>query len=50
MDKAIEFKGAQGQQLAGILDLPENQKPRAMVLFAHCFSCSKDIAASRVMV
>ncbi|MEO9971761.1 MAG: bifunctional alpha/beta hydrolase/OsmC family protein [Hyphomonadaceae bacterium] len=49
MDKAIEFPGAQGQQLAGVLDLPDGQPPRAMVLFAHCFSCSKDFATSRVV-
>ena len=49
MDKAIQFEGAEGQQLAGKLDLPTGQPPRAMVLFAHCFSCSKDIAAARVI-
>lgn len=49
MDKAIEFSGADGQQLAGILDVPDGQAPRAMALFAHCFSCSKDIAAARVI-
>ncbi len=49
MDKTIQFEGAEGQQLAGKLDLPTGQPPRAMVLFAHCFSCSKDIAAARVI-
>ncbi len=42
------FPGAQGQILAGRLDLPEGP-PKAYALFAHCFTCSKDIfAASRV--
>ncbi|MEL6373382.1 MAG: bifunctional alpha/beta hydrolase/OsmC family protein [Pseudomonadota bacterium] len=44
----VEFKGADGQTLAARLDLPEG-KPRAFSLFAHCFTCSKDIfAASRI--
>ena len=44
----VEFPGAQGGLLAGRLDLPMGQ-PRAYALFAHCFTCSKDIfAASRV--
>lgn len=44
----VEFRGAQGGLLAGRLDLPVG-RPRAYALFAHCFTCSKDIfAASRV--
>jgi len=44
----ITFVGADGDQLAARLDLPEG-KPRAYALWAHCFSCTKDIfAASRV--
>ena len=49
MDQAVDFSGADGQRLAGRLDLPNGKPPRAMVLFAHCFSCSKDIAAARVI-
>ncbi|WP_428409999.1 bifunctional alpha/beta hydrolase/OsmC family protein [Hyphococcus sp.] len=40
-----EFKTAGGETLAAALDLPS--KPRAYALFAHCFSCSKDIKAAR---
>lgn len=44
----IDFPGGQGQTLAARLDLPDFP-PRAYALFAHCFSCSKDIhAASRI--
>ena len=44
----ISFAGAQGYQLAARLDLPVGP-PRACALFAHCFTCSKDIfAASRI--
>jgi uncharacterized OsmC-like protein/pimeloyl-ACP methyl ester carboxylesterase len=44
----ITFTGSHGEQLAGRLDLP-SQQPRAYALFAHCFTCSKDLpAASRI--
>jgi putative redox protein len=42
----IEFANAQGQKLAGLLELPSQGTPRAMALFAHCFTCGKDIAAA----
>lgn len=45
----VNFQGANGQMLAGILELPSAQAPHAMALFAHCFSCSKDIAAARLI-
>ena len=44
----FEFPGAQGHALAARLDLPAG-RPRAYALFAHCFTCTKDIfAAARV--
>jgi len=44
----ITFAGADGNQLAAKLDFPEGP-PQAFALWAHCFSCTKDIfAASRV--
>lgn len=44
----ISFTNRQGQTLAARLDLPL-EAPRAYALFAHCFTCSKDIfAASRI--
>jgi len=44
----IDFKGAHGLKLAARLDRPTT-RPRAYALFAHCFTCSKDIfAASRI--
>jgi len=42
----VEFANAQGHNLAGLLELPDQGKPRAMALFAHCFTCGKDIAAA----
>lgn len=44
----IEFKGSQGDMLAARLDAP-NGAVRGYALFAHCFTCSKDVfAASRI--
>jgi len=42
----IDFAGHSGAKLAARLDLPDRE-PAAAVLFAHCFTCSKDIAAAR---
>lgn len=42
----LEFDGAHGARLAARLDLPAG-KIRAFALFAHCFTCSKDIPAAR---
>lgn len=42
----VEFSNSAGQKLAGLLELPADSNPRAMVLFAHCFTCGKDIAAA----
>ncbi len=44
----VAFPGSQGHELAARLDLP-NGAPRAFALFAHCFTCTKDVlAASRI--
>ena len=44
----VMFPGGGGDDLAARLDKPAG-KPRAYALFAHCFTCSKDIfAASRI--
>ncbi len=42
----IELTGADGQALAARLDLPAGPV-RATALFAHCFSCSKDLLAAK---
>ena len=43
----FEFPGSQGHNLAARLDLPEDrEKHLAYVLFAHCFTCTKDIKAA----
>ncbi|MBE9476467.1 MAG: alpha/beta fold hydrolase, partial [Proteobacteria bacterium] len=42
----ITFTGHSGAPLAARLDMPSGQL-RATAIFAHCFTCSKDIAAAR---
>ncbi|MEP3430368.1 MAG: bifunctional alpha/beta hydrolase/OsmC family protein [Roseibium sp.] len=42
----LEFDGSHGARLAARLDLPAGEI-RAFALFAHCFTCSKDIPAAR---
>ena len=41
----FEFPNGRGENLAGRLELPKS-KPVACAIFAHCFTCSKDIAAA----
>ena len=45
--KKVSFKSARNQTLAGVLHLPE--KVKGCAIFAHCFSCSKDLHASRAI-
>lgn len=44
MRTKVEFP-SQGQKLAGLLETPD-QAIRTYVLFAHCFTCGKDVAAA----
>jgi len=41
----INFKGSQGVALSARIDEPDNGKPKGAVLFAHCFTCSKNLRA-----
>jgi uncharacterized OsmC-like protein/fermentation-respiration switch protein FrsA (DUF1100 family) len=46
----FQFTGSEGQQLAAALDTPDGETS-AYALFAHCFTCGKDVlAASRIAV
>ncbi len=46
----FQFEGEGGHQLAAALDLPDGE-PIACALFAHCFTCGKDVlAAKRIAV
>ena len=45
----LEFTGSQGHLLAARLDAPEGTPPKAYALFAHCFTCTKDILGASVI-
>jgi uncharacterized OsmC-like protein/pimeloyl-ACP methyl ester carboxylesterase len=42
----FDFLNAQGLRLAGLLDNPAGEA-RAYALFAHCFTCGKDVHAAK---
>jgi uncharacterized OsmC-like protein/esterase/lipase len=42
----FQFEGEGGHQLAAALDLPDGEAS-AYALFAHCFTCGKDVLAAR---
>lgn len=44
----FNFKNSEGHELAGRLELPSG-KPKAYAIFAHCFSCSKNLAVASVI-
>ncbi|WP_405207554.1 alpha/beta fold hydrolase [Aquimarina sp. LLG6339-5] len=43
----ISFTNAEGQTLSGRLELPADQHPHNFALFAHCFTCNKNLGAVR---
>ncbi|MCP4335625.1 MAG: OsmC family protein [Gammaproteobacteria bacterium] len=43
----LEFENSDGETLAGLLEMPERvDEITSFALFAHCFTCGKDIAAA----
>lgn len=47
VSQQITFAGASGNELAAVLETPATGSPRGYALFAHCFTCTKDIFAAR---
>lgn len=43
----ISFTNAESQTLSGRLELPVDQHPHNFALFAHCFTCNKNLGAVR---
>lgn len=41
----VHFDNFRGEKLVARLDLPVDDAPRAFALFAHCFTCSKNLSA-----
>src|SRR5215510_1094926 len=42
----FDFPNARGEQLSALLDRPAG-RPMAFALFAHCFTCGKDVLAAK---
>lgn len=45
-NERFQFSGSDGLKLAATLDLPDSE-PVAYALFAHCFTCGKDVLAAK---
>ena len=45
-NERFQFSGSDGLKLAAALDLPDSD-PVAYALFAHCFTCGKDVLAAK---
>jgi len=43
----LTFPGALNEKLSARLDMPKGNNPKACALFAHCFTCSKNLHAVR---
>jgi putative redox protein len=41
----VRFDNSRGQRLAGRIDMPITGDPLAFALYAHCFTCTKDLRA-----
>ncbi len=46
-ETSIRFSNHLGDQISGTLDLPLAMAPRAMAIFAHCFSCHGNRLAAK---
>ncbi len=43
----LVFKNEEGKSLVGRLELPARQQPHNFAIFAHCFTCNKNLTAIR---
>lgn len=49
MKQKLSFPGPRGNNLSAYLELPADKQPAAYAIFAHCFTCSKNIiTATRI--
>ncbi len=47
ISEKIKFTNANGQVLAARIELPKNEELKGFALFAHCFTCNKNLTAVR---
>lgn len=43
----VTFQNKEGQTLVGRIELPVDQHPHNFAIFAHCFTCNKNLSAVR---
>ena len=43
--QSVEFINQSGHRLAAKIEFPPDQKPIAFAIFAHCFTCNKNLSA-----
>lgn len=43
----VTFTNPEGVELSGRLELPADRKPHNFVIFAHCFTCTKNFSATK---
>ena len=48
-NKKVSFTNKNGDSLSGRLELPISGKPAAYAIFAHCFTCTKNIKAAGII-
>lgn len=44
--KKLYFTGSANNRLSALLDLPQDGAPEAFALFAHCFTCTKNLKSA----
>ncbi len=46
ISRKVTFPNGRGHDLTGRLELPADREPHAFALFAHCFTCGKDLTGA----
>tara|TARA_R110002049_G_scaffold202300_2_gene372804 strand:+ start:1441 stop:2631 length:1191 start_codon:yes stop_codon:yes gene_type:complete len=41
----VSFKNQQGEMISALIDWPLTKSPKATAIFAHCFTCNKNLTA-----
>jgi len=44
--KSVTFQNSRGERLAARMEFPDDERPIAWAIFAHCFTCTKNLKAA----
>ncbi len=47
--KKVTFHNAEGVKISASIELPVDERPHSFALFAHCFTCSKNLQAVKLI-